>query len=172
MINVDLTRCTGCRRCEAACSFFRTGRINRQKSRIKVLNLYETGVDGPVLCFQCRERFCLRCPEKALILGDLGQVIVVPTVCSLCGLCEKSCPIGALEIFQDVVTVCDLCGGDPQCVRACTEGAITFSPGRRKQPSLVTISKQTEGLTPSQKRHEFLQKKAKAVLRKWRVRHA
>jgi carbon-monoxide dehydrogenase iron sulfur subunit len=172
MIAVDQTRCTGCRRCEVACAFFRTGRINRQKSRIKVLSLYEIGVDGPVLCCHCQERFCLSCPEKALAVGELGQVIASPTVCNLCGACERLCPIGAIEIFQDIVYVCDLCGGDPVCVKACTEGAITFDPKQRKNPSLLSISKQTKGMTPSQKRHAFHQSQAKTVRKKWRERHA
>ena len=44
MIRVDLSRCTGCRRCEAACAFFHTGRINPELARLKVIHLYETGV--------------------------------------------------------------------------------------------------------------------------------
>jgi len=58
MIRVDLSRCTGCRRCEAACAFFHTGRINPELARLKVVHLYETGIDGPVVCQQCEER-CL-----------------------------------------------------------------------------------------------------------------
>ena len=81
MIRIDLTRCTGCRRCEAACSFVRSGRVGRGLARIKVVNIYETGVDGPVACRQCRERFCLRCPDDAMTVGPLGQIIVSPTSC-------------------------------------------------------------------------------------------
>lgn len=172
MIVIDISRCTGCRRCEVACAFFRTGRINRQKSRIKVLSLFEKGVDGPVLCQQCQERFCLSCPEKALSVGEYGQVIASPTVCCLCGLCEKLCPIGAIEIFQGIVYVCDLCGGDPECVKACTEGAITFRPGLKKHPSLLSISKQTKGKNPSQKRRAYLGRKAKTLRKKWRAGYA
>ena len=66
MIQVDLYKCTGCRRCEAACAFFHTGRINPSLARIKVTLLYESGLDGPVVCQQCQERYCLKCPEEAL----------------------------------------------------------------------------------------------------------
>ena len=173
MIRIDIEKCTGCRRCEAACVFFHTGRINRQKSRIKVLNLYEIGLDGPVLCNQCQERYCLRCPDDALSIGKLGQVIVSPTVCSLCGVCEKLCPIGAVEIFEDIVYVCDLCGGSPKCVEACTEGAIQFeSQARTEPPSLAPFLKETKKMNPSQKRCLYLKSQGSRLREKWRTRHA
>ena len=173
MIKVDYSRCTGCRRCEVACAFFHTGRIDRQKSRIKVLNIYEIGLDGPVVCNQCEERYCMRCPDKALSLGDRGQVILSPTVCTLCGICEKLCPIGALEIHEDIVYVCDLCGGKPQCIEACSEGAIIFVQTHPLQaPSLSEAFKKNKKKNPSQKREWFLKEQGSKIREKWRARHA
>ena len=68
-IEVDLNVCTGCKKCEVACAFFHTGRVGNRLARIKVLNLYEIGIDGPVVCLQCEEKFCLQCPVGALSLG-------------------------------------------------------------------------------------------------------
>jgi carbon-monoxide dehydrogenase iron sulfur subunit len=158
VIRVELSKCTGCQRCETACSFVHTGRINNHLARIKVLNLYESGLDSPVVCIQCKERYCMNCPEGALRLGKRGQVIVSPTLCTSCGVCEKACPIGALEIFDKIVYVCDLCGGKPKCVEACTEGAITFEPENIDQISLGNIKKDTEKMNPSQKRYFYVQK--------------
>lgn len=173
MIRVELSKCTGCRRCETACAFFHSGRINRQKSRIKVLNLYEIGLDGPILCVQCEERYCLHCPEYAMTLGGQGQVVVSPTVCTLCGVCEKLCPIGAVEIFEDIVYVCDLCGGNPKCVEACTEGAITYKRiPQQHPPSLASAAAKTKKMNPSQKRHAYLQNQGAGLRDKWRMRHA
>jgi len=171
-IRVDLSKCTGCKRCEAACAFFHTGRINNHLARIKVINIYETGIDGPVVCNQCKERYCLGCPEHALSLGTYGQVIVCPTLCSLCAACEKACPIGAIEIFDGIVFVCDLCGGSPKCVEACTEGAITFDPQENKQPSLAAVKRETEKMNPSQKRYFFLRKLSAGLREKWSKNHA
>lgn len=157
MIRVDLSKCTGCQRCETACSFVHTGRINNHLARIKVLNLYESGLDSPVVCVQCKERYCMHCPENALSLGKYGQVIVSPTLCKSCGVCEKACPIGALEIFNKFVYVCDLCGGKPKCVDACTEGAIVYEPESIEHVSLEKIKKETVKMNPSEKRRFYTQ---------------
>ena len=172
MIRVDLSKCTGCRRCETACAFFHTGRINQRLARIKVLNLYETGIDGPVACIQCKERFCMCCPVDALTLGSLGQVIVSPTVCTLCGVCEKACPIGAIELFDGFVYVCDLCGGRTKCVEACTEGAITFTAEKGEELSLAGLKKKTLKMNPSQKRHLYLGMLGEELRKKWRRERA
>ncbi len=172
MIQVDLSKCTGCKKCEVACAFFHTGKISNRLARIKVLNLYELGIDGPVVCVQCQERYCMVCPEEALTLGPLRQVIVSPTVCTLCETCEKACPIGAIEIFNEIVNVCDLCGGKPKCVGACTEGAIIFAKERKGGPSLVTFEKETKKMSPSQKRQYYLERQGTELRQKWSRKHA
>ena len=68
MIRVDISKCTGCKKCESACAFFHTGRINNHIARIKIMNLYEIGIDGPVMCIQCKERYCMCCRR------DCGQL--------------------------------------------------------------------------------------------------
>jgi carbon-monoxide dehydrogenase iron sulfur subunit len=170
MIQVDLSRCTGCRRCEAACAFYHTGRINPEMARLRVVHLYELGVDGPVVCQQCRERYCMVCPEKALTLGDQGQVICSPTLCTLCGICEKACPIGAITQFQGFVYVCDLCGGDPKCVKACTEKAIVLKPG--EPPSFKEIRRESRGENPQERRNHYLTRLGKRLRQSWENRGA
>jgi carbon-monoxide dehydrogenase iron sulfur subunit len=171
MIRVDLARCTGCRRCEAACAFARSGRVGRGLARIKVVQIYETGLDGPVVCCQCRERYCLRCPEAAISIGSLGQVIVSQTACTLCGACETNCPIGAVGIQRGIVYVCDLCGGRPACVEACTEGAIVFEPETVEDVSLESYKKESRGLNPGEKRLRFIEREGQAVRREWEKAH-
>lgn len=161
MIRVDLSRCTGCRRCETACAFFHTGKIDRNLSRIKVVQIYEKGIDGPVVCAQCEERYCMPCPVSALSIGSKGQIVVAPTICVLCGRCEKACPIGAIELRNDLVFVCDLCGGDPKCVEACTEGAITYTED--EGPSLGEIAKKAEPMNPSEKRYHYIKREGSGL---------
>lgn len=156
MISVDISKCTGCRMCETACSFFHSGAINRHAARIKVVNLYASGVDGPVLCVQCNEKYCLDCPADAISIGSLGQIIVSPTLCTLCKKCERNCPIGAIEIFNDIVFVCDLCGGSPKCSEVCTEAAITYFPEPAKDVSLEAIKKDTRKMNSIERRTHYI----------------
>jgi len=167
MIRIDLSRCTGCRRCETACAFARTGRINRHQARVKVVNIYETGIDGPVVCLQCRERYCLGCPDNAITVGPLGQIIVSATACVLCGGCETRCPIGAIEIHRNIAYVCDLCGGRPACLEACTEGALVFEPERTGDISLESHNNEARGLNPGLKRHRFIEREGGRLRKEW-----
>ena len=172
MIQVDLSRCTGCKKCEVACVFFHTGKVSNRLARIKVLNLYEIGIDAPVVCVQCRERYCMACPEQALTIGPWGQIIVSPTLCTLCEICERACPIGAIEIFDGIVYVCDLCGGKPRCVESCTEGAISFEKENIEGPSLASIKKRTKKMSPGQKRHFYVRQQSDGLRKKWASKHA
>jgi len=156
MIRIDVSKCTGCRSCEATCAFHHTGSGGRLLSRIRVVNLYELGVDAPVVCPQCAERYCLACPEEALTLGPLGQVVVSPTLCVECGACTRSCPIGAIEPVDGIAYVCDLCGGQPRCVEACTQGAIGFAPGEGGTTALAPFKEGSQQMGPSHKRAIFV----------------
>lgn len=172
MIRVDISKCTGCKRCETVCAFYHTGRTNNHLARIKVINLYDIGIDGPVVCSQCKERYCLCCPENALTIGIYGQVIVSPTLCTLCGVCEKACPIGAIVMFDNLVYVCDLCGGKPKCVEACTEEALLYEPEERELTSLAALKKKTNKMNPSEKRYFYLKNLGSELRKTWSKQHA
>ena len=119
---MNLNKCSGCRRCEAHCSFFHSGKTSRLGARIKVEKFESIGIDYPVVCQQCQEHYCTRCPEHAISVTERGSIEVSPTLCTLCGTCEHLCPIGAIEIYNDVPHVCDLCGGSPRCVGGLRNG--------------------------------------------------
>ena len=168
MIEVDLSRCTGCRSCETACSFYHTGKVSRHLARIRVVHIYESGIDGPAVCAQCKERYCLECPVDALQIGAQGQIIASPTICTRCGGCVTRCPIGAIELFDDIIYVCDLCGGNPKCVDACTEGAISYNPSPIDSSSLSSYKEQTKRMNPSEKRHLYVHTHGERVRKSWR----
>lgn len=171
MIEVDAHRCTGCRACEVACAFFHSGKTSRPMSRIKVTHIYETGVDAPVVCAQCKERYCLTCPDKALAIGTKGEVVVSMSHCSSCGKCEASCPIGAIELAGEITYVCDLCGGDPRCVPACTAGALTYLPEVSGACTLKELRTLTRGSNPSRKRLVRAQSLGGPVREAWMKRN-
>ena len=167
MITLDLARCSGCSRCEVNCSFFHSGKIGRSGARIKVVKIEDIGIDYPVVCQQCRERYCSKCPETAIEIGPLGQVIVSPTLCTACGTCEIMCPIGAIELYEEIPHVCDLCGGDPRCVRACTLGAIRYEAKTTEAVSLKAFKKDSRKLDPEQKRLRYTMHCAEQLRQNW-----
>jgi len=172
MIFVDIAKCTGCRMCETACSFYHSGQTSRLKSRIKVINIYETGIDGPVVCQQCKERYCTDCPSNAISVGEFGQIIISHTVCSHCNKCVKSCPIGAIEQHDDIYYVCDLCGGTPNCVAACSESAISYQPELSETISLEDLKERAKGKNVSEKQANFILQAGVELRKKWRKQHA
>jgi len=155
MITLELAKCSGCSRCEVNCSFFHSGKIGRSGSRIKVVKVEEIGIDFPLVCQQCSERYCVKCPEKAIEVGPLGQVIVSSTLCTACGTCELMCPIGAIELYEEIPFVCDLCGGDPRCVKACTLDAIHYEADVSGAVSLKEFKKTSRRLGPEEKRLRY-----------------
>ena len=167
MISIDVSKCSGCKRCEVSCSFIRTGGTGRAQSRIKVMKVEEIGIDFPVLCQLCKERFCADCPEGAIQTGELGQILVDASLCNGCGLCERLCPIGAIELNQKNPYVCDLCEGDPECVKECNLGALRFEPEKRNRVILKTWAKKNEGLSPDEKRLRFAVSKAAHLRKQW-----
>jgi Fe-S-cluster-containing hydrogenase component 2 len=167
MISVDISKCSGCKRCEVNCSFYRSGKTGRALSRISVVKLEEIGIDYPLLCPSCKEKFCTQCPEGAIQVGDLGQIIVSPTLCNACGACERLCPIGAIELREEIPYVCDLCGGEPKCIQECNLGALSFEPESKETISLKEWAKKNKGLSAEEKRFNFVSKEAESLRKEW-----
>jgi Fe-S-cluster-containing hydrogenase component 2 len=122
--NFDL--CSGCNICRMICSEKKTGGTN---PRLALLNLEKHGlVYRPVVSAQCRNAFCLKvCPVEAVYRQeDSGAVLIDRAKCTGCGLCAEACPVCAIVMDKQagIARKCDLCGGDPACVRYCPTGAL------------------------------------------------
>lgn len=167
MLVIDPNKCSGCRRCETHCSFYHSGKTGHLGARIKVEKIEDLGIDFPVVCHQCREHYCTKCPENAISITKRGSIEVSPTLCYLCGACEKLCPIGAIEIYNEIPHVCDLCGGSPRCVEACEMGAITYEPDTGQSISLETFKKKTKKMAPAKKRYVYALQASKQIRKNW-----
>jgi len=123
-------RCTGCLRCEIACSYMQTATYQPAKSVIRVSPFEGHTSYAPYTCTQCDEAWCLHaCPVEAIkVDGATGAKIVLEDVCVGCKVCTIACPFGTINYVQDTgkVQKCDLCAGDPACAAACPTGAITY----------------------------------------------
>lgn len=122
-LKVNPGKCTGCRSCMLICSFMHTEECNYHDSRIRILSDEARGRHTPVLCQFCKEPSCVSaCPIEALSQDETTGVIELDSErCNGCEACVSACPFGAM--FFDVKQVrpftCDLCRGDPECVKVC-----------------------------------------------------
>jgi Fe-S-cluster-containing hydrogenase component 2 len=121
----DYPKCSGCRRCEIVCSLHHEGKIWPETSRVRVFMLVP-GLEIPHLCAQCEDPPCVEaCPVKAISIDEeLERVVVDKEGCTGCGACIDACPgrIPHLHPTDNYALICDLCDGDPKCVKACEEG--------------------------------------------------
>lgn len=117
-------KCSGCRLCEITCSIENEGCIWPEASRIRIIE-YTPGVNIIHLCSQCENPPCIKaCPEKALEINlDTEAIIVNQEKCTGCGACIKACPSKAPTIHptKNKAIICNLCNGDPKCVKICNE---------------------------------------------------
>lgn len=121
--------CTGCRLCESVCSFHHEKVANPILSRIKVIKDELRGLDVPFVCLQCEDAPCISiCPVGALSKNkDTGATILDDSLCIGCKACTIVCPFGAISINPTgKLFLCDLCDGDPQCVKFCTTKAVDY----------------------------------------------
>ncbi|MFW9890073.1 MAG: 4Fe-4S dicluster domain-containing protein [Candidatus Thorarchaeota archaeon] len=131
---VDFDKCTGCRKCELACSYEKEDVFNPARSRIWIEEIGFPGIPVPLICHQCTNAPCAEvCPSDAITQNaDIGAYIVDADECISCGDCVEACPWGAIALHPetDKAFKCDLCGGKPKCIEACNYGVISLSMER------------------------------------------
>lgn len=131
-------RCVGCRICELACSLeHRSGASNPRNGLLRIESRREMGPNKNIsgievihICRQCDPAPCAEsCPVEAFAWDqDLAIRTVDSDRCSGCERCLDACPYGMVLMNGETETAekCDLCGGDPLCVRYCPAGALVF----------------------------------------------
>ena len=106
-----------------------------EASRIRVFMPFP-GVEVPHLCAQCMDYPCVdACPVEALSTDPIyGAVIVDREKCKSCGACITACPgtVPFLHPGYNKVIICDLCGGEPECVAICPTDALKMITVKRK----------------------------------------
>jgi anaerobic carbon-monoxide dehydrogenase iron sulfur subunit len=119
-------QCIGCKLCQLACAGTKHNVYNPLLARLSVTAFYKRDqlcVEGRVctLCGTCVKE----CPVEAITLAD-GALRYDADVCTSCNLCVEACPEKVIVALDTGVAICDLCGGDPSCVRWCPHQALVF----------------------------------------------
>lgn len=166
-IIVDFDKCTGCRTCETACSAYNNkinveGEIlngigNPRLSNIRVHN-YNPDVDVPVTCANCSDAPCIAiCPvdpdpengRRALYRDEVSKTIKVDLErCLGCTLCAKACKeqrSGVLVLNEKTKKperICTHCDGDPQCVKFCPYGTLSYQE--------IDVKNKYKGMSPDE----------------------
>jgi len=146
-IGRNVESCTGCRFCQIACSQIKEQKIQPGIARMTV-HQYYPGVEFPVACYQCGDGAkCIEaCPVSALSVDGskgLNTVKIDLSLCtrtarnSDCTLCLDKCPGQAVTFHPTTRAplICDLCGGDPECVKVCPSQTLTL-----KGVKIATVS--------------------------------
>ncbi len=129
---MNLGKCTGCRTCQSVCAMVHESELNYELARIQVIKDDRNGINASLPCSQCSKAACVEvCPMGAITyVPATGANVIDSDRCIGCQMCIMVCPIGAVSRIekrgQTAVIKCDLCNGDPQCVKYCEPGAIRF----------------------------------------------
>ncbi len=130
VIDVSHSTCVGCRLCEMICSLVHEGECSTSRSRIRIFRDEEFGNNLVSLCMQCEEAHCRQsCPVEAIARDETtGAMLVDSKLCNGCEACLQVCPLGAVLFDRQKGTafICDLCGGDPECVKFCSRDALAL----------------------------------------------
>lgn len=128
-LKFDHNKCLGCKLCEQVCSLKHDSHFSAGEARINIELAY-TADDIKVKAHLCS--LCMlcakKCPEGAISKVD-GRLVVDADLCTGCEVCAEICPRKCVTMREGLPVICDLCDGDPECVKWCPHNALTFGGG-------------------------------------------
>ena len=138
--------CAGCRACQVACVASHEGLFGVSTARIRVLKDEPQGLDTPQTCRLCGRAPCVAaCPTKALYRHHSTSAVLLRSEdCIACSACAEACPFDMVVIQSEtgLPLICDLCNGDPACVKRCPTGAISYgdeTPHANQYPAAAFV---------------------------------
>lgn len=126
---LEVSKCTGCGQCALTCAFHNTDTFDLKQSSIRVVQWEDICLSVPVVCQQCGDAQCIEiCPTDALSWDpELHTITLDEPKCILCEACIYECTYDAMHLTEDgYPATCDQCNGDPECVKVCFPGALSY----------------------------------------------
>jgi carbon-monoxide dehydrogenase iron sulfur subunit len=128
-IRLNIAKCSGCGQCALTCAYRNSQKFDLEQSSIHVLQWEDICLSVPQLCQQCVDAPCISaCQTEALTFHSVtGAIIIDKDLCTQCSVCKDECRYQVIHVDYDgFPQTCDLCGGDPQCVKVCYPGCLTY----------------------------------------------
>ncbi len=142
IIAFDYEKCVGCRTCEMVCSLSHDKEVDPLNSRIRVVKWEESVHSIALNCRQCEDAPCQNiCPTGAISRDtEIDTTKIDYDQCIGCRSCVLICPFGAMAFNTKTRKVfkCDLCQGDPWCVKFCAYGTLEFVGTNEMHHSRIT----------------------------------
>ncbi len=130
-------KCDGCKECEKACIKAHPNSVAASRPRLKI-----DQADGTrhkmTVCVHCET--CPPsdvCPSALLEFhGETKNWTLDEQRCFACMACIPRCPYEGIffegQFGVETAYICDLCGGDPACIKACPKGALSLDRSREE----------------------------------------
>lgn len=129
-VTFDKDKCTDCRMCMQICSMSKLGRITPSAACIQIERERSEyfGDMGCRVCDMSHGQACVdACPTGALVYDpSLDVVRFDAELCTECLACQDACSNVGRDVKSGHMMICDLCSGDPMCVKWCPEGALSW----------------------------------------------
>ena len=119
----DAAKCIECGACMQACA------EKNGAARLEIAR-NEAGEIVRRQCRQCAKPKCAYACTYELIYRnrETGALQVYEDECQACHACLHACPFESVlaRPSDGIAWICNLCGGDPNCTKACATGALTL----------------------------------------------
>lgn len=138
IVLTDPGLCRGCDACELVCSLRHEGRCGLELARIHVTKDFVSGEFGLDICRQCQGPQCMfvcPVPDAMYVAPETGARVVDEKKCIGCARCVQACQFSAIRLHREtgVALNCDLCNGEPECVKICPTGALSYGDWKESQ---------------------------------------
>jgi len=129
-VTFDKEKCIYCEMCSGVCTLNKLEQIKPSAACIRITRdtSRSFGEAQCAVCDMCHERACIdACPADALVWDEeAGVVRFDADNCTMCESCVDACANVGIDRESERIMICDLCDGDPLCVKWCPEGALSW----------------------------------------------